>query len=201
MKPQFAKSQVMAVLISFFLFKIKIHLNLGARKVWCCRKYVSCNKYAKVNEDEIAGTVLYGQIPNMLIVFPICLFGHAQKCEKLPFDSQGGKTITYLQSMFYVRMYLIRPFYGKESQSIFILEDPHRINFNYQQGRGILLKPFYTLYIPTYPSNIHFLIYISLYCYRWRCWHHFIHISLTLWSGKTQAVLLFRRKKASADLL
>ena len=124
MKPQFAENQIMAVLISFFLFKIKILLNLGARKVWCCRKYVSCNKYAKVNEDKIAGTVLYGQIPNMLIVFPICLFGHAQKCEKLPFDSQGGKTITYLQSMFYVRMYLIRPFYGKESQSLFILEDP-----------------------------------------------------------------------------
>ena len=61
-------------------------------------------------------------------------------------------------------MYLIRPFYGKESQSIFILEDPHTINFNYQLGRGILLKPFYTLYIPTYlPFKNTFLdIYIII---------------------------------------
>ena len=155
MKPQFAENQIMAVLISFFLFKIKILLNLGARKVWCCRKYVSCNKYAKVNEDEIAGTVIYGQIPNMLIVFPICLFGHAQKCEKLPFDSQGGKTITYLQSMFYVRMYLIRPFYGKVSQSLFILKGPKEsiLITQHKQGRGILLKPFYT-YLPTLQKYI-----------------------------------------------
>ena len=33
MKPQFAESKIMAVLISFFLFEIKILLNLGARKV------------------------------------------------------------------------------------------------------------------------------------------------------------------------
>ena len=53
MKPQFAESKIMAVLFSFFLFEIKILLNLGARKVWCCRKYVSCNKYAKVNDNEL----------------------------------------------------------------------------------------------------------------------------------------------------
>ena len=41
---------------------------------------------------------------------------------------------------------------------------PHTINFNYQQGRGILLKPFYTLYIPTYlPFKNTFLdIYIII---------------------------------------
>ena len=74
-------------------------------------------------------------------------------------------------------------------------ERPHKINFNYLVSVWTRYFAQDFLYINTYPSKIHFLIYMLLYCYRWRCWHHFIHISLTLWSGKTQAVLLFEEEK------